>query len=202
MSLVTGSMLKARHFWQSSPAYLLIVGLMAVLVLAACAKVVTEDEAQPAITRQTIAPSEIAVVKAEDRATIQAPEPAAVPPEPTAVADMGGPATEEPPTPAAEATPTQEEPDKSQLSDDEAAPDYGITEFLRESVTEGEGVWPFVSLDDPSFLTADEATYLEPLDLVLGVSMNGEHKAYPTSLMWFHHVPNDIVGGQPVAVTY
>ena len=57
-------------------------------------------------------------------------------------------------------------------------------------------------MDDPEFVTADEADFVDPQDLVLGAYINNEAKAYPTSMMWFHHVANDTIGGEPVAVTY
>lgn len=88
------------------------------------------------------------------------------------------------------------------ISEDLESNEFGITEFLREQVSEGEGIWPFVSIDDPDFVAADEASHVHPKDLVLGVSLNGENKAYPISMMWFHHVANDVVGGEPVAITY
>lgn len=74
-------------------------------------------------------------------------------------------------------------------------------EFLREMMFTNEE-WPFVPLQDPEFILASEAEYIQPRDLVLGISINGESKAYPTSMMWFHHVANDNVGGIPVAITY
>ena len=186
---------KARYLRGRPPAHLLIVGLMAVLVLAACAKVETKVQEQPSITSQPDSPTEAP--------TIESAKPATIPNiEPTAAPENTEAAAEEPLSPTTEARPTKEKPDEPQTPETETVQAFGITEFLREKVTEGKGVWPFVSLDDPVFITADEATHLEPLDLVLGVSINGEHKAYPTSMMWFHHVANDTVGGQPVAVTY
>jgi hypothetical protein len=88
------------------------------------------------------------------------------------------------------------------ISEDLESNEFGITEFLREQVSEGKGIWPFMSLDDPDFVAADGATHVHPKDLVLGVSLNGENKAYPISMMWFHHVANDVIGGDPVAITY
>ena len=88
------------------------------------------------------------------------------------------------------------------ISENLESNEFGIIEFLRGQVSEGEGIWPFVSLDDPDFIEADEASHVHPKDLVLGISLNGENKAYPISMMWFHHVANDIVGGEPVAITY
>ena len=74
--------------------------------------------------------------------------------------------------------------------------------FVPQKVSGDRDSWPFVSLDDPDFVTADDAGFLEPGDLVLGVALGGEAKAYPTAMMWFHHVANDMIGGQPIAVTY
>ena len=45
-------------------------------------------------------------------------------------------------------------------------------EFLRNMMTTGEG-WPFVPLYNPDFIPASEADYLQPLDLVLGITING-----------------------------
>ena len=60
----------------------------------------------------------------------------------------------------------------------------------------------FVPLDNPEVVTADAATFLQPDDRVLGLTVNGESRAYPISMMTFHHVANDVLGGQPVLVTF
>lgn len=39
-------------------------------------------------------------------------------------------------------------------------------------------------------------------DLVIGVSINGEAKAYPIEVIGYHHQVADTVGGEPVMVTY
>lgn len=38
--------------------------------------------------------------------------------------------------------------------------------------------------------------------LVLGVSINGESKAYPIEIIGYHHQVQDTIGGEPVIVTY
>ena len=38
--------------------------------------------------------------------------------------------------------------------------------------------------------------------LVIGVTYNGEAKAYPVSVVSFHHQVRDTVGGKPVIITY
>ena len=61
---------------------------------------------------------------------------------------------------------------------------------------------PFVPLDNPEVVTADTATFLQPDDRVLGLTVNGESRAYPINMMTFHHVANDVLGGLPVLVTF
>jgi hypothetical protein len=39
-------------------------------------------------------------------------------------------------------------------------------------------------------------------DLVIGVTINGESKAYPIEIIGYHHQVRDTVGGKPVMVTY
>ena len=60
----------------------------------------------------------------------------------------------------------------------------------------------FVPLDNPAIVSADEATFLQPDDRVLGLTVGGESRAYPISMMTFHHVANDELGGLPVLVTF
>ena len=56
---------------------------------------------------------------------------------------------------------------------------------------------------DPRFVDADAANeQLLPEDLVIGVSINGEHRAYGVAYLSNHEVVNDVVGGRPIAVTW
>ena len=59
------------------------------------------------------------------------------------------------------------------------------------------------SIEDPLFVdppTADE-TY-NPDELVLGVEINGDARAYSVPLLSRHEIVNDVVGGKPIAVTW
>ncbi len=58
------------------------------------------------------------------------------------------------------------------------------------------------ALTDPEFIEADEATYLSSADLVLGVIIEGEPRAYPINIMNYHEIVNDHIQGRPVCVTY
>ena len=58
------------------------------------------------------------------------------------------------------------------------------------------------SLDNPALLTAAQADYLRGDDLVFGVSINGDARAYPLRIMGWHEMFNDVIGGVPLALAY
>ena len=58
------------------------------------------------------------------------------------------------------------------------------------------------ALTNPKLLQADEADYLKPDDRVFGVEINGDARAYPLRIMDWHEMVNDVVGGQPVSLSY
>lgn len=58
------------------------------------------------------------------------------------------------------------------------------------------------SIDDPKFVEADEADWLEPDERVIGVEIENESKAYPLRILSAHEIVNDKIGGEPVIVTY
>ena len=56
---------------------------------------------------------------------------------------------------------------------------------------------------DPELVTASEAEAdMDPDEQVLGLSINGEHRAYSIRMLSRHEIVNDVVGGVPVAVTW
>ncbi len=59
------------------------------------------------------------------------------------------------------------------------------------------------AIKDPQFITADEGLdQMRVKEQVIGVSLNGDHRAYPLNVLSVHEVVDDVVGGVPVAVTY
>ena len=90
--------------------------------------------------------------------------------------------------------------------------DPGLGEFLHDGVkTEirlEEVVWGGVGkdgipeLNNPPVIPGSEADYLEPDDRVFGVSINGQHRAYPLRILNLHEMANDVVGGVPFALAY
>jgi hypothetical protein len=67
------------------------------------------------------------------------------------------------------------------------------------------------ALDNPAFMTPAEVAsvnehqrgkLLVSSDLVIGVELGGDTRAYPLRLLRWHEVVNDVVGGHAVAVTH
>ena len=90
--------------------------------------------------------------------------------------------------------------------------DPAMGEFMYDGVPATirleEIVWGGVRRDGipdlrfPPHLTPEEATYLQPSDRVFGVSINGEHRAYPLRVLNAHEMANDVVGGVQFALAY
>ncbi len=59
------------------------------------------------------------------------------------------------------------------------------------------------SIDFPFFIKADEAgSMMADGELVIGVSIDGDHRAYSVPHLSGHEIVNDVVGGRPIAVTW
>lgn len=57
-------------------------------------------------------------------------------------------------------------------------------------------------LTDPKVVNAENAEYLSAEDRVFGVSINGEHRAYPLRITSLHEVINDVLGDMPIVVIH
>ena len=57
-------------------------------------------------------------------------------------------------------------------------------------------------LQNAPVVSAGEQDYLLPGDRVFGVSINGEHRAYPLRIVNAHEMANDVLGGEPIALAY
>ena len=62
--------------------------------------------------------------------------------------------------------------------------------------------WMFRPLPQPGYVDISKATHVKDADMVLGIRLGGDSRAYPISLMAYHHLVNDVVAGQPLVVTY
>lgn len=88
-------------------------------------------------------------------------------------------------------------------------PPYWATDFSQSSVPLGEiisggpprdGIPPIY---DPEFETVQEAdAWLKELEPVIAVQVGNDVRAYSQSLLMFHEVANDVVGGRPIAITW
>ncbi len=58
------------------------------------------------------------------------------------------------------------------------------------------------SIDDPSFRPVSEVGAVKPKEPVVVVTHRDEARAYPLSILMWHEIVNDTLGGRPIAVTY
>ncbi|MCG8511439.1 MAG: DUF3179 domain-containing protein, partial [Rhodospirillales bacterium] len=66
----------------------------------------------------------------------------------------------------------------------------------------GVGVEGIPALEEPDLIAAEAEDYLIPGELVFGVEINGDARAYPLRIMDWHEMLNDTVGGVPVSLAY
>jgi len=60
----------------------------------------------------------------------------------------------------------------------------------------------FSPIEEARFVAAANANFLEAEHLVIGVAVGGEAKAYPISMLAYHHLVNDQLAGEPFVATY
>ena len=58
------------------------------------------------------------------------------------------------------------------------------------------------AISKPKFTDLSKAEWLRPKDIVVGVRLKGEARAYPLRILVWHENVNDVVAGVPLAVTY
>jgi len=73
---------------------------------------------------------------------------------------------------------------------------------LEEITWGGVPVDGIPSLDNPKLISAQTADYLVDSDLVFGVEINGDIRAYPLRIMGWHEMFNETIGGVSVALAY
>ena len=73
---------------------------------------------------------------------------------------------------------------------------------LEEIVFGGVPLEGIPALDQPAHVAAAEAKYLTDSERVFGVSAGGEQRAYPLRILDWHEMLNDVVGGEPVTLSY
>ena len=73
---------------------------------------------------------------------------------------------------------------------------------LEEITWGGVRVDGIPSLDNPKLVDVKDAGYMVDSDLVFGVEINGDVRAYPLRVMGWHEMFNEVIGGVPVALAY
>ncbi|MCH9036466.1 MAG: DUF3179 domain-containing protein [Chloroflexi bacterium] len=137
-----------------------------------------------------------------------------------ACAQAGGTATpERAPSPEPDATPATPTPEASGAVPASPSPSPSLSSTPAPSPTAGPSPTPrspspragtfrqllprdaIRPIYDPSFVPASQAD-LSARELIIGVSLNGEAKAYPIGPLQYREIVNDTVGGVPVLVTW
>jgi len=58
------------------------------------------------------------------------------------------------------------------------------------------------AIDNPQFISANQAYVLQSSDAVLGIAYNGIVKAYPIKILNWHEIVNDAFNGEPIVVSF
>ncbi len=90
--------------------------------------------------------------------------------------------------------------------------DPGFRDFVHRGVKHEirieEIVWGGVrrdgipALTNPTHIPADEVDYLVPGELVFGVEIEGDARAWPLRILDWHEMVNDVIGGIPVSLAW
>jgi len=80
-------------------------------------------------------------------------------------------------------------------------PEFTLADFAEniQGVVPKDGIPP---IDDPVYLAAEEADFLEDADVVFGLSHEGVTRAYPQLILVWHEIVNDVYPDGPLIVTY
>lgn len=86
--------------------------------------------------------------------------------------------------------------------------DYFLGRELQSDIRLDEVRWGGVIQDgipplrNPKMISAEKVTYLDNDHIVFGISINGDHRAYPKRILAWHEMFTDVVGGIPVTGVY
>lgn len=73
---------------------------------------------------------------------------------------------------------------------------------LDDIIDPGVGKDGIPSIDSPQFSPPSEINPFFDGDLVLGIEVDGELRAYPIPMLNWHEIVNDTINGLPIAITY
>jgi len=78
----------------------------------------------------------------------------------------------------------------------------GVLIDSRDYDTTDDGCNCIPAADNPVVSTAEEATWLKDEDIVFGIQINGESRAYPRRIMEVREMVNDTLGGRDLGIPY
>jgi hypothetical protein len=83
------------------------------------------------------------------------------------------------------------------------------TDFTRSAVTDWSEIMSggppkdgIPAIDTPTFISASQETRLDPREAVMSVTIGATSRAYPIRYLMWHEIVNDVIEGQPIAVTF
>jgi hypothetical protein len=80
---------------------------------------------------------------------------------------------------------------------------YELEHLADEAISGGVPKDGIPAIDEPEFMSASEADrFLEPDDVVIGLVIEGEARAYPRRVLAWHEIVNDSLAGTALSVTY
>ena len=183
-------------------ALLALVCLIALAVACSSSETETPQQVEPQ-NAPTSAPATSAIAQPTEPAPTTAPAPTSAP-APTAAAVSRSTSVPATPAPAPTAAPVSPVPQSAATSD--ASAPATVTSEEDERDLEIVTLLPFDAIPailEPEFVSAEVASEeLEDHNLVLGLSIDGDHRAYSIPTLSSHEIVNDTVGGKPVAVTW
>ena len=91
---------------------------------------------------------------------------------------------------------------KKPMETQTAKPKNLASDIKADALWDGRGLVGFKGLDNPPMIPAAQAVELGDEEYILGLTVGGISRAYPTRYVWWHHVVNDKVGETNFAVTY
>jgi len=59
----------------------------------------------------------------------------------------------------------------------------------------------FIALTKPSYIPVNKSKLADD-EIVIGLKVGNESRAFPVRQMWYHHVVNDEIGGEKLSLTY
>ena len=176
------------------PLMLAAAGLGLLLVACDAGSTLTPGSTGPSAARSDAVAGTVSPATATEEGL-----PTAVPVAPEAAGVEDRPEVKVPSGPGAEGTgSTDALPTETPRASSRVSKNFEIDFRQFDQRIPRDAIFPFY---DPEFVSADGAD-LDDGELVIGVEINGESRAYPVGPLNYREMVNDRVGGVPILVTW